>query len=272
MRASRLLWVLAILLLSCFVCAQDYTAIRGNWHLTGSWDPSSSMSPRLALSIGVEGDEVFAMGGISVSCPNRVGVGAALSPRGRIAADGTFLLKGGDITVSGRVPDPGSEHWAGHYQFSASTAKGQCSAEGDFVATKLPALNGVYSGTLHLLDHSGDVTVTIEVSQGELLRLDYLYWLPVQATMQLSGSGEFPSEELKTAKFPPENKDEAAKAGQTGICCHIDGDHFIMVLAASSGEQMMLGASFVDATEQSLRVSLENMGSKNVAMGTLTRQ
>ena len=271
MGASRLLCFSAFVLLGCFDCrAQDSTAIRGNWHLTGSWDTSST-SPRLALSIGVDGDKLLAMGGISVICPHRVGVGEALSPKGKIAADGTFLLTAGSsnkITINGTLPKPGSEQWTGHYNFITDTAHGECSTGGDFVATRLPLLRGAYSGTLHLMDHSGDVTVTVDVNQGELLKVDNLYWTPLQATMTLTGSAEFPSEELKAAKFPPER----GAAPPKWICCHIDGDHFVMLFSASNGEQIRLSGSFMDAAEQSIRVSLENVGSKNGALGTLTRQ
>jgi hypothetical protein len=271
MGASRLVYFSAFVLLGCFVCrAQDFTAIRGNWHLKGSWDTSST-SPRLALSIGVDGDELLAMGGISVICPHRVAVGAALSPKGRIAADGTFLLTAGSsnkTTINGTVPKPGSEQWTGHYNFIADTAQGECSTGGDFVATRLPLLRGAHSGTLHLVDHSGDVTVVVDVNQGDLIKVDYLYWTPLQATMTLTGSAEFPSEELKAAKFPPERGAAPAK----WICCHIDGDHFVMLFSANNGEQIRLSGSFMDAAEQSIRVSLENIGSKNGALGTLSRQ
>lgn len=274
MRASKLLCFPAVVLLCCFVCrAQDYAAIRGNWHLTGSWG-SSSTSPRLVLTIGVDGDEVLAIGGLSIRCPHRVGLGAGLAPKGQIAADGTFLLTESipnRITISGRIPEPGSGQWAGHYNFSTDTGHGECSTGGDFVATKLPLLKGVFSGTLQLADHSGEVAVTIDINQGELIRLDNLYWVPLQATMTLSGSAEFPSERLKTAKFPPEGP-TTATSGPTMTGGQITGESFAMHFSANDGEQIMLGGYFIDASEQRLQVQLDNQNSKNVALGTLSRQ
>jgi hypothetical protein len=45
-----------------------------------------------------------------------------------------------------------------------------------------------------------------------------------------------------------------------------------MHFSANNGEQIMLGGYFIDASEQRLQVQLDNQNSKNVALGTLTRQ
>jgi hypothetical protein len=55
MGASSVLSLLALFLASCLVCqAQDQTSLSGNWHLTGSWNPTANhdLSSRILLGSG----------------------------------------------------------------------------------------------------------------------------------------------------------------------------------------------------------------------------
>ena len=229
------------------------------------------------------------MGNFRFDCPNHAGVGITLVLEGQIAEDGTFVLTDGNskppqrMTISGRIPESGSEQswatwppamWPGNYNFSLDTARGECSTGGDFVATQLPPLSGIFSGTLQLADHSGKVVVTVEMNQADLVTFETptgsLGRVPLQATMTLSGSDKFPSEGLTTATSGPSE---------------IRGDEFFLAFSTKNGEQLMLSGAFVAFTwqkllptgvyvpvsEQKLRVHLYHQGMEDLAGGTLTR-
>jgi hypothetical protein len=269
MRAPKLLYLVAVVFVCCFTCgAQDSTAINGNWHLTGSWN-SRLESPQLILSLGMARDKLLGMGSFQFNCPNNVGLGITLVLAGQIAADGAFLLtepqlaKSNDsvtMTISGKIPDPASGQWSGTYSFTKETKHGKCSTADNFVATKLPPLSGVFSGTLRLLDRS-EVAVTVDISQGELVTFETptgtLGRVPLQATMTLSGSDKFPSKRLNT---------------DTSVANRVQGNGFFLQFPANNGERISLGGDYIDASVQNLRVQLRGSGLDALAFGTLTRQ
>ena len=269
MRASVLLHFSTIVLLCCFPCrAQESSTINGNWLLTGSWN-SPERRPWLTLSLGVVGDRVFAQGNFQLLCSNGVGAGVQPLLKGPIAADGTFLLTALSakppytMTISGRMPGRESVQWSGNYNFTMATARGECSTTDSFVASKLPALRGIFSGTLQLTrtqlpDQPGEVTVTVDMTQAELVTFETpkgsLGKMPLQATIALSGSNKFPSEKLTSVKGS-----------------EIRGDHFNLIFSDNNGEQIMLNGSYIDAGEQQLNVLLAR-GANVSAAGILTRR
>ena len=281
MRASMLLCLPAVVLLCCFVCrAQDSTTIRGNWQLIGLRD-SHPENLWLTASLGVDGDKV--LGGVHVGfrCPNNVGFGSALDLKGGIALDGTFLLTDSNpkvpytITIGGKIPQSGSEQWPGTYSFSTESARGKCSMEGNFIATKLPPLSGGFSGSLQITrtrqltetlqlpdmrtfpleDHPGEVIVTVDISQSDILSVETptgsLGQVPLQATMTLSGSDLFPSGKL------------------TSVTGQIYGDCFRLHFSGNHGEQIMLGSDHVDASTHKIQAMLTG-GVNVIAGGSLT--
>lgn len=269
MRAPKLLPFAAIVFLCCVACrAQDSTAINGNWNLSGSRD-SRLESPRLILSLGVDRDKVLGMGSFQLNCFNRMGLGITLVLAGQIAADGTFVLmetkgaKSNDsetMTIRGKIPEAGAGQWAGTYKFTKQTKYGKCSTGNDFVATKLPRLSGVFSGTLRLLDRS-ELAITVDIRQGELVTLETpagtVGRVPLQATMTLSGSDKFPSKRLNT---------------DTSVANRIQGAGFFLDFPANNGRRITLYGDYIDVTEQNLRVQLRGPGLDALAFGTLTRE
>lgn len=108
MRALKLLCLPALFLMCCSVCrGQDLTTLNGNWKRTGSWVYLMN-DVRLFLSLDVQGDEIFGSGDVWTSCEG----GGALPLHGRIASDGTFVLRTDygipewerKITISGKFP------------------------------------------------------------------------------------------------------------------------------------------------------------------------
>jgi hypothetical protein len=69
------------------------TVLNGNWHQTGPWG-APSQSPRLILSLGVNGDKVYGEGDLQANCSmNNAEYGSKFIAEGRIMPDGTFLLE-----------------------------------------------------------------------------------------------------------------------------------------------------------------------------------
>jgi hypothetical protein len=273
MRAARWnsLYLPALFLMACSVSrAQDQTALSGNWHLTGSWD-SKTNDPRLILSLGVNGDRVFGAGDLQTQCPAEgSGTGASFSVHGQISSEGTFFLADSEdpeavlISISGKVPEPGSKQWSGSFRFVHIRDTKKCSptVSGEFVATHLPPLKGTYSGTLLLRDRSS-VTVTVDIDQGELILFDsepshVQGEVPLKATMTVNGSIH-PTETL-TADA---SHDSSSR---------IDGDGFLLVFPLDKGAKILLVGEYTDAREKTLRVLLSYPGKDLGASGFLTRR
>jgi hypothetical protein len=97
MRVRRLSFLPVLLPLLCLASfAQDaperYSALNGNWHLTGGWE-IPLQSPRLTLSMGVDGDKIYGKGDFQMNCPdNHSGLGMSFEAQGEIASDGSFVL------------------------------------------------------------------------------------------------------------------------------------------------------------------------------------
>jgi hypothetical protein len=272
MRALKALCLPALLLLCCFVCrAQDQTQLSGNWHLAGSWDPASN-DTRLILSLGVNGNRVFGWADLQTDCrAEGTRTADGFSVHGQIAPDGTFLLLNSEdpkeakqFSISGRVPEPGSANWSGRFDFAHIRKTKKCppSITGDFVATPLPPLKGVYSGILLLRDRSS-VAVTVEISQGELVTFQTEPGhidgeVPLNATMTVKGS-ICPTETLTA---------DSSHASSS----QIEGDQFLLVFPLNDGAKVLLAGEYTDASENKLRVSLSCPGKDAGAGGFLTRQ
>jgi hypothetical protein len=269
MRAVKL-YLPTLFLMCCSVCrGQDSTALSGNWLLTGSWD-SKTNDTRLSLSLGVNGDRIFGAGDLQTHCPAEgSGTGVRFSIHGRIAADGTFLLADSDdplvrkISINGKVPESGSAQWPGSFRFDHIRQTKKCSptVSGDFAATSLPRLQGLYSGTLLLRDRSS-VAVTVDIDQGELVTFEsepsqVEGEVPLNATMTLNGS-IYPTEIL-TADT---SHDSSSR---------VEGDGWLLVFPLDNSATVMLAGEYTDASEDTLRVLLSYSGRDVGAGGFLTR-
>src|ERR1700761_6820816 len=108
------------------LAAPSYTAINGNWHIAGQ--PGNLplppvQSPLLTFAMGVNGNTLYAMGNVGVTCAGgRAAVGGGMPLIGQIATDGTFTLSNSDepsdtiqITIQGEVPADGATTWTGNY-------------------------------------------------------------------------------------------------------------------------------------------------------------
>jgi hypothetical protein len=267
MRVLRSLCLPAPFLMSCIVCrAQDRASLSGNWHLAGSWKPTTN-GTRLILSLGVNGDKVFGQGHLQIHCPG-YGTGLGFSVHGQIAPDGTFVLADSDdpkavkeISISGKVPDPGLGQWSGNFRLGHSAGKCPTSVSSDFVATPLPPLKGIYSGTPVLRDRSS-VTVTVDINQGELVTFESEPGhvdgeVPLNATMTVNGS-IYPSETLTA---------DASHYSSS----RMEGDEFLLVFPLDGGAKIMLAGSYTDASERELRVLL-SCPSKDIGAGGFLRR
>jgi hypothetical protein len=267
MRALRVLSLLAVFLVSSLVCpAQDQSSLSGNWHLTGSWN--STTETRLTLSLGVKGDTAIGEGDLQFHCPSGWGIGVTFSVRGQIASDGNFLLTDSDdpeaaqeFSISGKVPEPGSGQWAGSFRYLRETRRCPAGVSGDFLATPLPPLKGIYSGTLLLPDRSS-VAVTVDINQGELVTFEsepgqVRGAVALNGTMTVNGS-IYPSEAL-TADA---SRDSSSR---------MQGDTLLLVFPLENGAQVTLTGTYTDASENKLRVLLSYLGRDAGAIGFLTR-
>jgi hypothetical protein len=223
----------------------------------------------LILSLGVNGDKVIGQGDLQFHCSAGSGVGVTFSVHGQIASDGTFLLADSDdpkaaeeISIRGKIPEPGSGQWSGSFRYLRETRKCPTGVSGDFVATPLPSLKGIYSGTLLLMDQSS-VAVTVDINQGELVTFEsepghVRGELPLNGTMTVNGS-IYPSGTL------------TADASHD-FSSRIQGDELLLIFPLDNGAQVMLTGAYTDASENKLRVLLSYLGRDVGAAGFLTRR
>jgi len=190
MRVRR--FCLLPLLLLCFYLScsaqsdhQNYSVLNGNWHLGGTGAKS------IDFTFGVDGNTIYGEGYLGFSCKHgtrSAGFRGDVVIEGPIAADGSFVLSNpytyivpeNVLTIHGRLPGPGSDQWSGGFALSAFTAKTspspeECEADsGDFTATRLPDLRGVYTGSfganqiIYRQNPEIEGYVSLEITQGEL--------------------------------------------------------------------------------------------------------
>lgn len=263
MRGLKLLSLPALFLACCSV-GQDQSSLSGNWHLTGSWGHQPGDTTRFFLSLGVTGDRVFGSGDLQTQC-----AGSAFLLHGRIASDGTFVLlaegndpkMGREISVHGKLPDAGLARWPGSFVASHILDKCPARVEGDFVATRVSPLKGVYSGTLLTKDRK-PVTVTVDINQGELVTFndgDLLYGeVPLNATMTLNGSS-FNSETLTADTSLPSSS-------------RMQGDNWLLSFPVGGQFSVLLAGEITDASLNTLRATLSYPHKDFAATGVLARR
>ena len=291
-RLSFLPILLPLLCLASF--AQDaperYSALNGNWHLTGGWE-MPLQSPRLTLSLSVNEDKIYGRGDFQMNCPDsHSGLGMSFEAQGEIASDGSFVLNNlgalpdlpsarifDSISIKGRVPDQGATEWSGSFAVALVSQKGRCAKlSGDFVATQFAPLNGAYSGTITDSSNGSTATVLVDVdlAQGifssahgngftlsEPASSDRVYYyLPVTGTVTVSG---FSSERITANAI-------------ANACSRMQGDGFILCFILEDGSTMTLSGFFTDSTETILNVQVsyqpKGKSTNDSAMGKLTRR
>jgi hypothetical protein len=269
MRIPKLLFLLAVLLNRCVLglaqnedTTKPSSLLNGNWLLTGSWNTSSEESPRLTVSLGVQGDRVFGGGDFQIqNGASHCGFGSGFFLEGSVAWDGTFVLTAvrtfdsdrPNISIRGKFPQAGSREWPGSFVFPAGAMRGRpeyCPTlyTGDFVATPLPPLKGVYSGSITMADFSRSI-VTVEFAEGELTTFEYAPghmggFVPLKATMTVSGSSQRPAQTL------------TAESSASGISNYVKGDQFDLLFHTEKDGEIRLIGRF-DASEEKLSVQLE---------------
>jgi hypothetical protein len=272
MRTLRLLCLPALFVMCCSVCrAQDLTMLNGNWHLTGSWNIHPN-DVRLFFSLGVQGDEIFGSGDVWTSCEG----GGAVPLHGRIASDGTFVLRSNygipkwerDFSISGKIPQVGSAQWSGRFITGQTKKKCPAHVEGDFVATRVPLLTGVYSGTLYSGSaRSADrtpVTVTLNITQEEMVTFEdqpghVCGLIPLKATITLNGP--LYSSDTLTANPNPSHG-----------CNVMDGDTFQLLFPVGA-RFALLGGRAMEASLSQLDVTFGDPSKGGfAASGFLTRR
>jgi hypothetical protein len=268
MPALRLRCLPALLLICCSVCrAQDLTTLNGNWHLAGSWDIHPN-DVRLFFSLGVQGDEIFGSGDVWTSCEG----GGAVPLHGRIASDGTFVLRSNygipkwerTFSITGKVPEAGSAQWSGRFVIDQTKKKCPTQVTGDFLATRIPLLKGVYSGTLYSGADRTPVAMTLNINQEEMVTFEdqpghVCGLIPLKATMTLNGP--LYSSETLTGDPDPSHG-----------CNIMDGDIFLLLFPVGARFALLDGKA-MDASLSELRVTLGDPSKGDFAAGGfLTRR
>jgi len=267
---------------------KDYSALKGNWHLTGGWE-ETQQEPRLTLSMGVDGNKIYGDGDLQVP-----GCGLSFSVIGQIASDGTFVLSipkptraqaedstFPSLSISGGVPAQGSMEWTGSFTAS-SMGNVKCpKLSGDFVASQLPQLDGTYSGTIP--SHVGgsatgtSLNISVNMKQGIFTSTDegefslpelspaarMSHYLPLTGTITVSGFTDLPSKEITASAIADHHS-------------RMQGDQFILYFRLEGGSTMMLTGSMTDSSERAVRALLsyrdKNPDTTVGGMGILTRR
>jgi hypothetical protein len=245
--------------------AQDYSAIEGNWHLTGqgSFPDNLSQAPVLTLAIGRSGNTIHATGYTIVPCSQSAtwlggqlkGVGQPIS--GDIAVDGTFLLTNASdplspiqFAIHGNAAPTGSSSWSGTYTLSnapSSLLRCDFNLSGIFTATAYPPFHGTYSGTITGTGFESGTPITLQVAQGEptivpggqllFSGLTFLtrFYIPLSGTITVSGSPCF-----TTGTFASDGNSTLA------------GNRFTILATMNTGTPVFLTGLFSDQSETTL--------------------
>ena len=262
---------------------EDYSVLNGSWDLAGGWE-APQQEPRLTLSIGVDGNNVYGDGDLQVP-----GCGLSFSVVGQIASDGTFVLNIGEpvgvradnntfpsLSIRGRVPAQGSTEWAGSFNTS-SMGNGECpTPSGEFVASQLPPLDGTYSGIMPSVVGSAPSTplsISVNMKQGLLTSMregeasspevspaaPASQYVPLRGTITIGGV----TEDITFRAVEDQNS-------------RMQGDEFILFFRFKDGSSMMLTGTKTDSTGVALLASLslfdKNQNLLVSSMGNLIRR
>jgi hypothetical protein len=290
--------VLLLLFFSGFCIAslaQDatktYSALNGIWHIAGARGPSHF--PFLALSIAVNGDTVYGTGSLEVTCSNRrgSGQGTTVSVIGNIAGDGSFLLtntKGEarfapQVSIRGRIPAGEERTWGGSLTIATVTAWPDCAFRDsrDFVATPYPTLSGTYTGTINGPDLGAGLTISLQITQTQVVaddafrsddaaRPDELspsmeppFYTPLNATIAVSGYRRFTAEAVATKTH-------------MWWADRVAGDGFSLEFPVEDGSTVALAGHYTKLSGSTLEVLygrfVNGKPTKEIGSGNLARQ
>jgi hypothetical protein len=212
MRVERLAMFPIVLSLLCLACHGEdvpgaYKVLNGNWRLTPVVDdasPSASVSTefgRMTLTLGIDGNRIYGEGTLEINCPNdRMGFDAFVD--GQISPEGTFVLMNlqlgtnlpaGSVVIKGSLPANGATEWRGQFSSQLKGRNGSCvPVMGEIVASQLPALKGIFLGTVQAQDGLKS-DVTMEIAQGEFITTDvpvpgYSHCVPLNVTMTIKNA------------------------------------------------------------------------------------
>ncbi len=237
--------------------AKDYSAIDGNWHLTGEDTPSQY--PYLAIAMGVHGNTIYGQGDIHMQCGRGATTAVEFSVTGQIAADGSFLLTGTwpqfRLAIRGKVPAAGASTWAasvtcGGLASVGDGTKRSCEGpSGGFAATLIPPLDGTYAGTVSGKGLDAPITVSATIAQGEFTSgkrsasEPETYYTPLRATITVNG-------------LPEPLTGEAIAWPNSRIVA----DSVFLTFHLEDGSNLSLGGYFTDSSRTTLQVTISLSG------------
>lgn len=244
---------------------QTVASFDGSWLLTGGWDTSAQAAPRLTLTIGAAGDDLFAEGTYGMR-----GCGATFTVKGKLAADRTFTLSSRFISITGTFANETPSSWAGSYETSF---EGNCTnSSGKFVAKRIEAPRGIYSGVLRTPEGK-TITVSVALTAGpftsQAVPADAklgetppgeLHFTPITAALNISGLEPTIDGKL-TAVGNPSNR--------------VYGDTFNTFFLLKEGYALQLGGTVRngEATAANVTMTMWDRGKPRIsASGMLVRQ
>ena len=241
---------------------QNYDAMDGNWLLTGEFNVSQTVAPRLTLTIGVFGENVFGEGAYGGKL-----CGSVFNVQGKLAADGSFTLTSSPVSITGTF-DEGSSNWTGSYEVTCGGG-----SSGKFVARRIRSPQGNYSGILY-----GGIKVSLSLTPGAFTSkaspqhvdgngsVPVVRFTPITGTLKIDGLGSTKDTEL-TAVADPNSR--------------LAGEAFIMTFPIRPGSYVLVAGYMKDdqahglsvsATLYSQRTATETVKPVESTEGSLLRQ
>jgi hypothetical protein len=195
----------------CFLpdcTGQVAPSLNGSWLLTGGWDPALKDGPRLTLTMGSAGEDLFGEGDYQVP-----GCAGTFVVHGKLAADGTFTLTSRFISITGTFADGRFSSWTGSYK--ASFGNNCSNSSGKFIANRIKSPQGTYSGTMKT---PGGKTVTVSlrlitgvftskalqqnVEADMSIPTNVVHFTPVIGTLNIAGLGDMSNTEFTAIEDP----------------------------------------------------------------------
>jgi hypothetical protein len=276
----------SLLLLLAFHCGpfqaqgrpHDLSILNGNWHLIGSG--SSSFPARITLTLGVEGDAIYAAGDFEFACEKsdfHAQTKGSFQLEGHVSPDGAFVLATSSsnasaiVRIAGTVPGGNEDRWAGNVSIDSRTCELE---ESDFVAHRLPLLDGIYEGMIQVKTSEPgkesaeqDLKIELELQQQPMAqkvctcpsapRARKIHYFPLYAAILPVGPANSDSKWLTSYSL-------------TGRGSEIRGSTFLLRFHANSKSSFRSVGSFLDPREAPLQVSLHYSDSESGGHRTAT--
>ncbi len=278
--ASRILLpILCVCLTSCGGAiktqAPSYSSIEGNWKLIGQGSAPGALptGPYIGVVIGVDGDTLYANVDNEVPCSSgNSAIGGSGGAAKTTITDGNFQIFNASaedsiqFLIKGTVPVNGSATWQGTYElYNSSTTSCTFNLSGSFTASLYLPLQGTYSGTIKGSDLGSGVSLSLDLSQGDLPVMStgpanpLIVYLPLTGTASVSGSPCFTSGTIVS-----------------GPDSFVAGDRFQIVVLMGDGSTIFIRGWYSEQNQKALEpvlVVVKN-GQCNGATGngTLTLQ